>query len=518
MKMKKILLQFSLLLFALTLQAQWTTRNVVYTTGGNYGSSGNWVRTYTYSPVTKVIACIDSSLGDFTNDVLSENQFVYSHIGRGSLNPSGPDVINKYSFLTQGRVDSAPNVSGLQKMMIYNNYLITTFGYGASSGYMRIFNKNSLSIGPIYTDTALQVFAGGMAIVRDTLFVYYTEHDTAHMAIYDLTGTTPAYVGSVQFDSLTAGLGELFVVGNLIYGLNEYTDYSTSPPTILTAGVVRYNTLNGSYSFAPTPRAFNGIGLIGNSLYANYSNGPGVFDIAGNSLVSNPAFSMDYSGASIDTLNYYGYFMTTDYFSTGRMYAIDQGGAIVDSFDTDVSGGPIAFQYNGLPVANSGSGNTPVNTPYIYNMLLISGDADGGPVSFSVNQNPANGTASFNNNILTYTPNAGFVGSDVLRYLVTDIWGDTISGDYTIHVGLSNADDFTSSQILNIFPNPTSDRVTIQFPGNEPCEILVSDLSGRILVSKEMYSDEQISLQELPVGVYVVQAVCKNWQARLIRK
>lgn len=515
--MKKLALLLIFVLGIFSLKAQWTTRNVVYTTGGNYGASGNWVRTYTYSPATQAIACIDSSLGDFTNDVWVENQFVYSHIGRGSLNPSGPDVINKYSYLTQGRVDSASNVAGLQEMLIYNNYLIATFGYGASAGYVRIFNKNSLSIGPLYVDTALTSFAGGMAVVRDTLYVSYTDHDTAHLAIYALTGTTPVYVASVVLDSLTAGLGQLFVSGNFIYGLNEYTDYSTNPPTVLTAGVVRYNTLNGTYSFAPTPRAYKGVGLMGNSLYANYSNGPGIFDIAGNALTSNPAFSLDYSGGAIDTLNNLGYFMSTDYFSTGKMYAVDQSGVFVDSFNTDISGGPVAFQYNGLPVATNGLGNTPVNTPYTFNMLLIAGDADGSPVSFSVSQSPANGTAVFTNNILTYTPNNSFVGTDVLTYLVTDIWGDTVSAIYTINVGLSSAEDLQSENLMSIYPNPSSDFVTLQFSDDSEYSLILSDLSGKIILSQIVKSGGLLNVQNIPSGLYFVQVEGKNWKTRFIR-
>lgn len=515
--MKKLFLQFVFILGIISLHAQWTTRNVVYTTGGNYGSSGNLVRTYTYSPSTQAIVCIDSALGDFTNDVLVENQFIYSHIGRGSLNPSGSEVINKYSYLTQSRMDSASNVSGLQEMMIYNNYLIATFGYGASSGYMRIFNKNSLSIGPVYTDTALTSFAGGMAVVRDTLYVSYTEHDTAHLAVYALSGTSPVYLGSIELDSLTAGLGKLFVSGYFIYGINEYTDYTTNPPTILTAGVVRFNTLNGAYSFAPTPRAFNGIGLIGNSLYANYSNGPGIFDIAGNTLSSNPAFSLDYSGAAFDTLNNLGYYMSTDYFSMGKMYAVDHSGVFVDSFDTDISGGPVAFQYNGLPVATHGIGNTPVNTPYSYNMLLIAGDSDGGPVTFSVDQNPTNGTASFSNNILNYIPNSGFVGTDVLTYLVTDIWGDTVSATYTIHVGLSSTLQLQTEKFISIYPNPASDFVSIQFPDNSDYSVMLLDLSGKIILSQQMKSGDLLNVQNIPSGLYFVQVEGKNWNTRFIR-
>lgn len=514
--MKKTFLLLTLLLVTLTAGAQWTTRNVVYTTGGNYGASGNFVRTYTYDPLTQNIVQIDSALGDFTNAVLSENQYIFSHVGRGSLNPAGSDVVNKYSYLTQGRVDSAPNVSGLQRMMIHNNYLIATFGFGATSGFVRIFNKNSLSIGPIFTDTNIPVVTDGLAVVRDTLYVSYTLNDTAHLGVFSLTGTSPAYVTSVVLDSLSAGLGELFSSGNFIYGLSEYTDWSTSPPTIISAGVLRYNVQNGTFSFAPTPRAYKGIGLLGTSLYANFSTGPGLFDLSGNTLISNPAFTLDYAGARVDTLSTNGYFMTTDYFSTGKMYIVDQGGAFLDSFNTDISGGPIAFQYNGLPIAVDGTGNTPVNTPFTYNMLLIAGDADGAPVTFSIDQAPLNGSASFANNILTYTPNNGFVGMDEFRYLVTDIWGDTVSARFTVNVGATAVDGDIESAGIRVYPNPSRESVQVYFEGPAR-EVIIRDLQGRTLIAQWVEANAPISLDTLAPGVYLVSISGSNRAVRLIR-
>lgn len=516
--MKKYFLQ--LVLFAAFITptfAQWTVRNVIYTTGGNYGAASNWVHTYAYAPDTKLIVTVDSAAGDFTNAVLSENQYVYSHIGRGSLNPAGSDVIHKYSFLTGSRIDSATNVSGLQRMAIHNNYLIATFGFGASSGFVRIFNKNSLGIGPIFTDTNIPVNTDGIAVIQDTLYVSYTLNDTAHLGVFSLSGTTPAYVTSIVLDSLSAGLGELFVSGNFIYGINEYTDWTTTPPSILTAGVVRYNTLNGAYSFAPTPRAYNGIGLVGNSLYANFSNGPGLFDVVGNTLSVNPAFPLDYSGAEIDTLNYYGYFMTTDYFSTGKMYIIDQSGLILDSVNTNISGGPIAFQYNGLPVATNGTGNTPLNTPFLYNMSLISGDSDGGTVSYSLGSNPSNGSAVFTANTLTYTPDSGFIGTDGFNYLVTDIWGDTISAYFTIHVGTtSNEKEWTTSK-FNLYPNPSSDYITILSESSAAIQLSISDISGKICMSEKTEPNQKIFIGALAPGIYFIRNENESTGIRFIK-
>lgn len=505
--MKHLFLILTLLTPLLLLRAQIQSKYAVFTTGGNYGATGNRVSTFYYDISTGNQVKIDSSLGDFTNAVVIDQQYVYSHIGRASVHALGGDVITKYNLLTQLRIDSAPNIPGLNRMKIHKNYLITTRAFGADSNFVQIYSTASLSVGPVFRDTTIKVFTEGIAVLRDTLYVSFTESDTAKIGVYSLTGTLPEYVSTIVLDTLAAGIGQLFTDGTFIYGLCERINYPppTFNPVIISAGVVKLNPQSGNYVFTATPRARAGLGLLNGLLYANYSTGPGAFDINSNTLVVNPGAQLEYAGGVLDTNQMEAYFMTTDYFSTGKMYITDQTGFLLDSFATDISGGPIDILYNGMPVAINGNGLTPLNTPHSYNLALIAGDTDGGVVTFTITRPPDNGIAGITGNILTYTPNNGFLGTDSIVYTATDIWGESATATYYIDIIATQNASLENVDFMKVYPNPASSILYFEYPNTDLHTVKLVDIHGRILVSTQIASKGSFDVNEFSSGMYLLQ-------------
>jgi len=518
--MKHVSLFLLCLLQSVLLHAQIQSRHAAFTTGGSFGASGNRVGTSYYEIATGTQVQVDSALGDFSNAVCVEQQYIYSHIGRSSLHPSGGDVVYKYNILGQTRVDSALNVPGLVRMKIHKNYLVVTRGYGASANYLQIYNKNSLASGPVFQDTIIPAYTDGIVVVRDTLYVSYTEADTGRLGVFSLSGTNPEFVKTITLDTLQSGIGQLFTDGNFIYGLCERVIYPPPSfnPVVVSAGIMKMNTQSGLFNFTATPNAKGGIGLLSGILYANYSTGPGAFDLAGNTIIVNPALNLSYSGATLDTIQQEGYFMTTDYFSYGKIYIIDGTGMILDSINTHISGGPIDILYNGLPVAITGYGNTPTDVPFITNLLLISGDSDGGAVTYTITQAPQNGNAGISGSILTYTPNTGFIGTDSLEYTVTDIWNESISARFYISVGLSQMESENLVPVFYIYPNPAQDFIYVNFSTQDNIRIYILDNTGKIMRSETISSGTPISVSDLSPGVYIITAEDKNGFVRFIRK
>ncbi|MCD6067281.1 MAG: hypothetical protein K0S33_2107 [Bacteroidetes bacterium] len=62
-----------------------------------------------------------------------------------------------------------------------------------------------------------------------------------------------------------------------------------------------------------------------------------------------------------------------------------------------------------------------------------------------------------------------------------------------------------------VFPNPTSDEITLQVQGNEPCDLIIYNnagfIVGRFLVTN---TTEQISLKEYSGGIYLYRILDKN--------
>jgi len=104
---------------------------------------------------------------------------------------------------------------------------------------------------------------------------------------------------------------------------------------------------------------------------------------------------------------------------------------------------------NGTPTATDDSATTDsgvaVNVPVTGNDTFGPDGPNNGQIV--ITNSSSNGVAFVNNNgtpnnpaddFITYTPNNGFVGTDVLTYVITDSNGDTSSANVTITVNAPN--------------------------------------------------------------------------------
>ena len=96
----------------------------------------------------------------------------------------------------------------------------------------------------------------------------------------------------------------------------------------------------------------------------------------------------------------------------------DNDGAVSNQADVEVFTGYLS------PTAGNDSANTKPDTPVAIDILANDNDADGTiePNSITVTTGPGNGTVEVNNveDIVTYTPDTGFIGTDSFTYTVAD--------------------------------------------------------------------------------------------------
>lgn len=96
---------------------------------------------------------------------------------------------------------------------------------------------------------------------------------------------------------------------------------------------------------------------------------------------------------------------------------------------------------NDSPVANDDTASTTAGTAVIIAVLTNDTDVDGDMLTASAVSDPPNGTTVINaNNTVTYTPDAGFTGSDSFTYTASDGKGgsDTATVSVTVSGGGSN--------------------------------------------------------------------------------
>ncbi len=147
-----------------------------------------------------------------------------------------------------------------------------------------------------------------------------------------------------------------------------------------------------------------------------------------------------------------------------------------DSFDYTLSDGnggtatgtvavSVAPPPNVAPVAGADSASTVSPNPVTITLLANDTDANGDTLSVTANTAPANGTVTRAGGSSTYTPAAGFSGSDSFGYTLSDGNGGTATGTVTVSVApppnvapVAGADSAST-----VSPNP----VTINLLAND---------------------------------------------------
>ena len=94
---------------------------------------------------------------------------------------------------------------------------------------------------------------------------------------------------------------------------------------------------------------------------------------------------------------------------------------------------------NVAPVAGADSASTVSPNPVTINLLANDTDANGDTLSVTANTAPANGTVTRTGGSATYTPAAGFSGSDSFGYTLSDGNGGTATGTVTVSVSAAPA-------------------------------------------------------------------------------
>ncbi len=118
------------------------------------------------------------------------------------------------------------------------------------------------------------------------------------------------------------------------------------------------------------------------------------------------------------------------------------------------------------PIANPDSATTPAGVNVVIPVMANDSDPDGNSITVSaISSKPANGSASRYNNQITYRPNAGFSGTDTLRYRLKDSTNLTAFGTVTI----------TVTPPLNKAPVAGADSASTTSPNAVTVNLLAND-------------------------------------------
>jgi len=70
---------------------------------------------------------------------------------------------------------------------------------------------------------------------------------------------------------------------------------------------------------------------------------------------------------------------------------------------------------------------------------------------------------------------------------------------------------------IHLYPNPATKHIRLQLGTDSAENIQISSMDGKVLISQSNYSNnEEISVAQLPVGIYVVRVKTKNSSSTLL--
>ncbi|MBV7409941.1 Ig-like domain-containing protein [Maritimibacter sp. DP1N21-5] len=179
------------------------------------------------------------------------------------------------------------------------------------------------------------------------------------------------------------------------------------------------------------------------------------------------------------------YTPNADYFGTDTFtYTIEDQFGATDTATVTVTVDPV----NEVDAVDD-TASTAANTPVAIDVLANDTDPEGDAISVIGSTPPANGTISLAGGVFTYTPNAGFTGTDTFTYTIDDALGATDIATVTVSVGMTGPNtvdavddaydtDEDTALIVDVTSNdldPQGDPITVTAlgtPTNGTAELL----------------------------------------------
>ncbi len=105
-----------------------------------------------------------------------------------------------------------------------------------------------------------------------------------------------------------------------------------------------------------------------------------------------------------------------------------------------------------------------------------------------------------------------WVGKDIkIAFVKNGTYQMAMDDIRVLSSGTDNVDDVVLSSEIEIYPNPANDFVTIKTHNNIGDLITISDISGRMLITKEVTDDDiQINIADLTKGLYIIKVGNKS--------
>lgn len=335
-KMFRFVLAFVLFIcFQGILHAQIITNRVIVANGGAYSDPDDYVTLSVYDPangITQTLATI------FTQSV----QGLFIHDGFAYL--AAQDSLAKID-IDDGTVEAIVGLPGVNKFAVYENKLLVSRQYPATSDFVQIRNLDDLSFVKSFPEISDESWE--ICLADDTAYVSVAGGWAAtegKMAVLDLKTNT--FVREINFGPAAIGVGPSFLDQNHIFFVCK-TPWGGSFGTI-----IKYNISTCQHETVQFPLIFgDAAGIISGRLFLVINQGIGIIDtetltVINANLIANPFSDLEITALASDIVQgkiYVNYSWWVAPAGTGIIYDLE--GVELGSYEIGISAEEVAIDY-----------------------------------------------------------------------------------------------------------------------------------------------------------------------------
>ena len=120
---------------------------------------------------------------------------------------------------------------------------------------------------------------------------------------------------------------------------------------------------------------------------------------------------------------------------------------------------------------------------------------------------PLGGTISNGNNQLSYT-----AGEIVIGGMTAEDGSFQLGNGYypSLNLEVLSIDSPTTNLLVKIYPNPTKELIFITHPSSNSFKVFISDLTGKVLLEKEVGKQDTINIERYPSGTYLINVTSED--------
>ncbi len=300
-------------------------------------------------------------------------------------------------------------------------------------------------------------------------------------------------------------MNDLYLKGNKIITVNTQA-----------SSITTYDITAQTFTTVPVAGTLGrGVALVNDTLFLEINGLQSIYNLTTNSVVGTNLAGVTNAAKTVYDPIQKAYFQsTTDYSTKGMVYR-SSAVIITDSVKVGIAPEQMGLYYttNDAPLAVDNYLMVKYNKDTLLNVLANDTDYTLLPLKVSLVGTPkifgATATVDSATQSVWYVPAIGIVSNDTLLYAVCDQAG--LCDTATVYILVQSPTGVNELKQFSpvVYPNPFTNNLIVEGIQGEALLSLM-ELSGRVILERNIQGNTQIDVATLPTGVYVLRVKQAN--------